>query len=368
MKEQILKRKSLLINAGYVAVLLVLSCLVIFSAGLIMPFWIGLIIATVLQPIIRLLDRKLKLKKVILSKAVLLLFYLIIGGILLLAVSALAYFLEEAFLYLPDYFETTIKPALDNLGEKAAAILPMNIRPDFEGINIAEALQNLLTTVSQKGVSLIRSFFSGIASSFLTVIITILLSYFINSQYDAVIAFLKCQIPQKAREYLSEIKILLKSSVFRYIKSCLIMMVITFAELLLGFLTIGVENPIGTAIGIALLDALPIFGVGTVMIPWVLFELMNGNWAYAGGLFLLYILIDIVRNLLEPKILGKQLGINPIVALVAIYLGYKLLGVAGAIAFPLIAYILLELRNAGKIKLYNTPSKMALDEASQNVI
>ena len=59
MKEQILKRKSLLINAGYVAVLLVLSCLVIFSAGLIMPFWIGLIIATVLQPIIRLLDRKL---------------------------------------------------------------------------------------------------------------------------------------------------------------------------------------------------------------------------------------------------------------------------------------------------------------------
>ena len=104
------------------------------------------------------------------------------------------------------------------------------------------------------------------------------------------------------------------------------------------------------------------------MIPWVLFELMNGNWAYAGGLFLLYILIDIVRNLLEPKILGKQLGINPIVALVAIYLGYKLLGVAGAIAFPLIAYILLELRNAGKIKLYNTPSKMALDEASQNVI
>ncbi len=83
------------------------------------------------------------------------------------------------------------------------------------------------------------------------------------------------------------------------------------------------------ALGIAIFDALPVFGTGGIMIPWTIIELLSGNYALAGGLFILYIIITIMRNILEPKILGSQLGINPIVVLLAVLIGGRLLGVFG---------------------------------------
>lgn len=360
MKEKITERKEFIVNAGYVMLVIIISSLLLFTAGLIMPFWIALILAAVLQPIIRMLDRKMKTKKKTISNIVILFFYLVIGGLLVWIISGLAYFLEEAFLYFPNYYETAIRPSFGyfgDLAENVLTILPVNIRPNFEAIqsNILNILQNSVASISQQGVSLISSLFGGITSSFLAVLMTILLSYFINSQYDEVIVFLKCQMPEKIRDSVSEIKGLLKKSVFSYIKACMIMMIITFAELSIGFLLIGADNAIGMAVVIALFDALPVFGTGTIMIPWAFFELMNGHLSFAGGLILLYAFVVLIRNLLEPKVIGTQLGINPIVALVSIYLGYQLIGIAGMIAFPMIAYILLALHEAGKIKLYNAP-------------
>lgn len=360
MQEEITRRKNFMVNAGYTVFIIIITVFVFLTAGLIMPFWIALLLAAILQPLIRLLDRKLKTKKKTLSNVVLLLFYLIIGGVLIWVISGLAYFLEEAFLYFPDYYEMTIRPVLTSLGdtmEKLLAIFPAQIRPDFEVMqaNVLDTIQSSVTSISQQGISLVSNFFSGLTSSFLAVLMTILLSYFINSQYEVVVAFLKHQLPEKVRGSISEIKLLLKNSVLKYIRACMIMMVITFVELSIGFLIIGVSNPFGMAIGIAFFDALPVFGTGTIMIPWAFFELLNGNFSFAGGLILLYVLIALIRNLLEPKIIGTQLGLNPIVALVSIYLGYKLLGIIGMISFPIIAYVLLALHEAGKIKLYNVP-------------
>ena len=95
------------------------------------------------------------------------------------------------------------------------------------------------------------------------------------------------------------------------------------------------------------------------MIPWIIIELLSGNYALAGGLLILYIaIITIMRNILEPKILGSQLGINPIVVLLAVLIGGRLLGVLGMIFFPITAYVLTVLHDAGKIKLYKNPPKL----------
>ena len=88
------------------------------------------------------------------------------------------------------------------------------------------------------------------------------------------------------------------------------------------------------------------------------YELLSGNYALAGGLLILYIIITIMRNILEPKILGSQLGINPIVVLLAVLIGGRLLGVLGMIFFPITAYVLTVLHDAGKIKLYKNPPKL----------
>ena len=132
-------------------------------------------------------------------------------------------------------------------------------------------------------------------------------------------------------------------------------MFITMSELTIGFLVIGVSNPIGLAAGIALFDALPVFGTGTIMIPWAIFELINGNYSLAAGLFVVYLIIDIMRNILEPKIIGTQFELNPIVALLTVYVGYQLFGIIGMVALLITVYILLTFHKAGKIKLYNNP-------------
>ena len=96
----------------------------------------------------------------------------------------------------------------------------------------------------------------------------------------------------------------------------------------------------------------PVIGTGGIMIPWVLIKLLQGNFSLAIGLGILYAIVTVVRNLIEPKIVGDQLGLNPVVSLISIYLGYKLFSVIGMILFPILAQILLTLHRNGTIRLY----------------
>ena len=112
------------------------------------------------------------------------------------------------------------------------------------------------------------------------------------------------------------------------------------------------ENAIGIAAIIALADILPVIGSGGVLIPWAIIALFTQNYFLALGLLLLYVVILVVRNFAEPKIVGDQLGLNPLVTLIAIYLGYLSMGVLGMIALPVITNILVGLQRTGKIKLW----------------
>lgn len=363
MSDEIIRRKAFIINAIYALLVIAAVAICFLTASIIMPFWVALLLAAMMQPFTRFLDKKLPVRKSILSTVVCLIFYVIIGGAIVWLISGALYLMEQAFTELPAYYNSTIKPALDssgNFAESVLSILPAQVRPDLETINaaIAGATQNFITGLSQKGVAFAGSFVSAIPSSFLSVLITILLSFFINMQYDDVICFLKCQLPEKIRNSAGELKQLIKSSLFKYLKSTLILMLITMAELTVGFLIIRVRNPIGLAIAIAIFDALPVFGVGTVMIPWAIIELLNGNYALAVGLSVVYVIVDVMRNIWEPRIIGAQFELNPIVALVTVYAGYQLAGIFGMIGLLIAVYILLTFHKAGKIKLFNSPKKI----------
>ena len=108
----------------------------------------------------------------------------------------------------------------------------------------------------------------------------------------------------------------------------------------------------GLAALIALFDALPLLGTGGIMIPWVIIELLGQNYSLALGLAILYAVVTVIRNLIEPKVVGDQLGLNPVVSLVAIYLGYRVLGVIGMVLFPILVQLLILLHKHGMIRLY----------------
>ena len=88
-------------------------------------------------------------------------------------------------------------------------------------------------------------------------------------------------------------------------------------------------------IGIGLLDALPIFGTGTVLIPWALFRLVNGDWLYGIGLFVIYIICYFLRQVMEAKIMADKVGLTPLETLISMYVGLRLFGLLGFILGPI---------------------------------
>ena len=137
------------------------------------------------------------------------------------------------------------------------------------------------------------------------------------------------------------------STVLKYIKSYMILMVITFVELSAGFLILGIEYAIGLAALIALIDLLPVLGTGGVLIPWLIINIILGNYGLAISLLVLYVVITVIRNILEPKIIGQQIGVHPLAMLVSMYVGLRLFGFVGVFAMPILLVVIKGFRESG---------------------
>lgn len=186
-----------------------------------------------------------------------------------------------------------------------------------------------------------------------TLFFSIIATFFISMDYTNVVSFLARQIPKRHRALLFDIKDFLVHTVLKMIKAYLILMLITFAELSIGFLIIDLDYALLIAAMIALLDLLPVIGTGGIMIPWIAVELFRQNYNLALGLSIIYLIVTVFRNIIEPKIVGDQIGLHPIISLVAIYLGLRTMGVMGMIFMPILAILIKWLCEKEHLKLYN---------------
>ena len=142
------------------------------------------------------------------------------------------------------------------------------------------------------------------------------------------------------------------------LKGYILLMLITFTELTIGLLLIGQSNAILLAAIICVIDILPVLGTGAVVIPWALISLFTGNILEAIGLILMYIVITIIRNFLEPKVIGNQVGLHPLITLLSMFCGLRLLGFVGLFGFPLTLIVLNDLYKRGKLNLnFDSSSK-----------
>jgi sporulation integral membrane protein YtvI len=154
-------------------------------------------------------------------------------------------------------------------------------------------------------------------------------------------------IPQRWHGPMETAGTSLRGALGGWLKAQGLLMLITFGELTAGLLILRVDLALLLAALIALVDALPVFGTGTVLLPWGLCSLISGQLPLAIGLFILYGAITLVRNLLEPKLVGSRVGLPPLAALAAMYVGFQALGVLGMILFPLLAVLLKRLWDSG---------------------
>lgn len=167
-----------------------------------------------------------------------------------------------------------------------------------------------------------------------------------------VLCFLRRQFPPRLLQAVRRLRAYLREALWGWCKAQGMLATVTFGLLLAGFFFLRIEGAVLLAAVIALLDALPLFGAGVALVPWALAELLLSNPSRAAGLALLFAVILAVRNGLEPHVVGRQIGLHPLVSLISFYLGWRLAGLAGMLLAPILVLILVKLQEWGYSKLW----------------
>ena len=351
------ERGRLWVRLGIRGILIVVAILLLVYAvppllSLLAPFVLALIVAWLLNPTVRWLQRKLSVSRKILSMILIILIFCIIGGLLYgvghMVVSQTRSLFEnwssvmDALLGMVD----SVVAALNRLGD----FVPAGVLTTGEGL--AESLSNWLrgldisgwlTSLAGRAPSLV----SGVSSFAISTVVFIMASYFITSDYPRLRFLLTDRVPADTRTFCGTVKRIFMEAFGGYLKSQLLLSLGVFVILAVGFLIIRQPYGLLLAAVFAVLDFIPIIGAGTVMIPWAVVDLIIGN--YVGGIQLLVIwgIIALFRRMGEPKILGDQTGLSPILSLLGIYVGMKVGGVLGMIVGPLLLLVLINLAKLG---------------------
>ena len=258
----------------------------------------------------------------------------------------------------PRTWSGTLLPALRSIWESMTAFLARwDIEIDIAMDQVLATLDASIKTLSAKAVALVGNFAVSVPGKLVNTIICIVSTVFILLDWEAIGKFIHGQMPEKASEVMKDGWSQLKKTIGKYIRSYGLIMLMTFTELAIGLLIIGVDNSWGLAAGIAVLDILPIVGCGTVLIPWAVVSLVTGKPGLGISLLVLYVIIAIVRNIAEPKIVGQQVGLHPLATLLAMVTGASLFGAAGVFALPIALAVIKQLDDDGIIHVIKKPNQ-----------
>ena len=305
-----------------------------------LPFLIAFIIALILEPVIRFLNKKIKLNRKISSVLVVLIVFIALIALIVWGIFAL---IGEATNFLSGINEHFDK--IYNISKNFIESIDLEKFQLSDQVSevIQNSTHNLLTEISNFIKNLLTGTLSLITSLprvGITIIITVLATLFICMDRVYIMEQVKHHMPEvwvkKVGTHIKEII----SELGNYLKAQLILISITFCEVLIGMFILNllgfdIEYPLLAGLAVGVVDALPILGAGTVLTPWAIISAVNGNLSLAIALLVLYIIIIVVRQLIEPKIVSKQIGIHPIFTLLAMYTGFKLMGFLGLLAGPI---------------------------------
>ncbi len=202
---------------------------------------------------------------------------------------------------------------------------------------ITEAIESMLGSVLAWLGEAVTTVVAAVPNAFFFLIVTVISLVYFSLDLGRINALCRSILPKRVTGAMAKFRDAVFFVIKRYISSYLILMLITYLIMLLGFLALGVNHAALIALIVAALDILPVIGVGTVIIPWGIIEIITGNRFVGIGLLVLFVINTVIRQLAEPKIVGKSLDLHPIVTLILLYVGYRLLGFFGLIIFPVVA-------------------------------
>ena len=215
---------------------------------------------------------------------------------------------------------------------------------------ISSVWDSLIKALGSAVPDLAAGIVTSLPSLLLSGLITIISCFYFAMDVDLINKKMKGILPAKAVEYLSKIKRRLGNGFKKYIKAYVLIFLITFAELFLGFWILKLDYAFVLALLIAFLDFLPLIGTGAILLPWGIVLLLMNNLFQGMGILIIFAITTIVRQIIEPKIVGDSLGVHPLITLVSIYLGYRIFGFLGMVLAPMIVLLLLSKENGEQVK------------------
>ena len=362
------KYRGFLLKFGYwAAIAAIVFVLLKYLLKPLGPFIIALAIAAILQPLVRYMTKTRKLNRSAVAVIAVIFTYLLLAALLVAIFVGLVSAVIGWASGLPAFFSTTIEPWIVDTGDALIDKVSRYYPEINEMVN--DVLPDVIKTISSKVVDFSASIVSWASNAgtklpgvMLATVVCVISTVFFAADYEHVTNSVISRLPEKGQEIVRTGKSALKTIIGSYAKSYSLILLITFAEIAIGLLIIGMSNAVIIAVIIALFDILPVVGSGMVLLPWTIVLFIQGRIGKGIGLGILWIFVIIIRQVIEPKIVGKHVGMHPLMTLMCMWVGMKLFGGIGLFALPVGILVIIELQADGIILTRSKPLTAAAAE------
>lgn len=302
------------------------------------PFVFGYIVAIIINPLVNMFVKYFKVGRAISTIFAIMVLIFLIGVIGTAIVARLIQEGATFFQNLPQliyYVESAIND-FNIIFDRLYIIIPQGLQQTF--YSLLDVLIEAITTSASSGIRILStSIISVIPRVVIGVVLGLVSSYFFSTDKEVISQFLDNIIPKRLNQKIKVIKVGIVEALGGYFKAQLMLMGIIAVICIIGLTIIRAPYALFLGVIISIVDALPVFGSGFFYWPWIVFSIITGNYSQAIGLAIIYITVLLARQILEPKIVGNQIGIHPLITLMSIYIGLRLFGFIGIIIGPCIA-------------------------------
>lgn len=337
----------LLTLAGILLVTLLVPKLLRFF----MPFVIAFIISSIANPIVRFMEKKIKIAR---KYSSVFMIVLVLGAVVGVLYLLIAFLVKQTMNLYADRFAIydEVAAILNNFADNLGGVLgklPMGLQDTLNNLqdSLSAWARNFVAGIELPGFSTVGSYVGSVVEVIFYAIITILAAYFLTAERDNMGAWLSKAMPEAAKRYYHMIMDSFKKAVGGYFKAQFKIMIILVIIMFVGFEFLNIDYSFLLALGIAFLDFLPVFGTGAVFWPWLVVDIVVGDYRQAIFLGILYLVCQLVKQILQPKMVGDSVGINPLAALFYMFVGYEFAGVVGMIIGIPVGMIVVSLYQAG---------------------
>lgn len=379
-RERLKRQQEFLIKAAYWAVWGSIGILLVkFVGPALLPFILAFLIAWLLHVPVKYVCERVHIKRSLVAVVAVALFYAIVAVLLYLLGSRIVELIQGIFSDITAFLSETIFPMVQSFcgwmdtitsGDVNAVIGSNGGSATGTGTAIAGSssaeivsqADQMISSVSEKMISGVSGIASYIPQVCMNVLFMVIATLFMELDFPKILRFLQRLIPRKWQRTADNIRHNVMGTLGKCVLSYVIILGMTFAELAIGFLILGIDGAFTIAFVIALLDILPVLGTGTVLLPWMVIAIASGNLKMGIGVLVLYLVITIVRNIVEPRLVGGQIGLPPVVMLPCMIVGLRLFGFIGLFGVPLGVAFLKSLYDRGVIHFCEEEQEEWTDE------